>query len=42
MTEEQLLKWIVIPVGVLFLRLGFGLAILMPLPVLMFYVGKGP
>jgi len=41
LTEEQVLKWIFIPVGVLFLLLGFGLAILVPLLVLIFYVGKG-
>jgi len=41
MTEEQVLKWIFIPVGVLFLLLGFGLALLVPLLVLIFYVGKG-
>jgi len=41
LTEEQVLKWIFIPVGVLLLLLGFGLALLVPLLVLIFYVGKG-
>ena len=41
MTEEQVLKYIFIPIGFLLLLVGFGLALIIPLLVLLFYVGKG-
>lgn len=41
MTEEQIIKYIFLPFAALLLLAGFGLAILIPLFVLLFYVGKG-
>ena len=41
MNEEQVLKYIFMPIGLLLLIAGFGLAIAIPLFVLLFYIGKG-
>jgi len=40
-SEEQVLKYIFLPIGVLFLLAAFGLALIIPIFVLLFYVGKG-
>jgi hypothetical protein len=41
MTEEQVLKWIFLPIGVVVLGAAFGLALIVPLLALIFYCGKG-
>ncbi len=41
MSEVQVLKWIFLPIGLVFLSVAFGLAIVVPLLVLLFYCGKG-
>ena len=41
MTEEQVLKWIFLPIGLVLLGAAFGLALVVPLLVLLFYCGKG-
>jgi len=41
MSEVQVLKWIFLPIGLVFVGVAFGLALVVPLLVLLFYCGKG-
>lgn len=41
MSEVQVLKWIFLPIGLVFLGAAFGLALVVPLLALIFYCGKG-